>query len=430
MVIGLSMAEHDWVCKLKNVILDRWDLRVSFVFGSFHVHYWLMKKLFAKFSAASQLKLPPRKILFRRLAVSGFVVVILLVIFRKSLLGLMANGADYVLRPILGEANTLKIESLVFGLEDKVNGFSAKAPSSADAVFTGLPEGTIGVGARNDSQMSLAPITPLTSLTPFTGEGIWEPMAVPQFPKEIVAVRTVLHVDNARPFAYTALVKMATNKLAIGSVAGTEQPGGPIGNHGVGKVPNSARANDKLIAAFDGGFQYRDGAYGMIVDGKTYVPLRNDLATLLIDKQGRANIVEYHGEKIASDIQAVRQNGPLLVKDGEITPFVEQGRDTWGRTITTSIYTWRSGFGVTKTGDLVFAVGPSLVPSTLAAALKAAGAVNAMQLDINPFWVRFVTFKPNGDGTYTSESLLKNMENGGTSFLDGYQKDFFYIFAR
>jgi len=140
--------------------------------------------------------------------------------------------------------------------------------------------------------------------------------------------------------------------------------------------------------------------------------------------------VEYHGESIASDIVAVRQNGPLLVQNGQVTPFTEASKDTWGRTVTNSMYTWRSGLGVTATGDLLYAVGPSLVPQTLALALKSAGAVNAMQLDINPFWVRFVIFTPQGDGTYQSISLLKNMENGGSSYLKGYQKDFFYIYSQ
>jgi len=37
----------------------------------------------------------------------------------------------------------------------------------------------------------------------------------------------------------------------------------------------------KLIAAFNGGFQEKDGHYGMIVEIKTYLPLQKDLATLV-----------------------------------------------------------------------------------------------------------------------------------------------------
>jgi hypothetical protein len=153
------------------------------------------------------------------------------------------------------------------------------------------------------------------------------------------------------------------------------------------------------------------------------------LASLYIDIKGIAQIGEYDG-KIPVGTVAIRQNGPLLVKDGQITSFTEAGKDTWGRTVTVSMYTWRSAIGITKDGELIYAVGPSLRPQTMAAVMQAAGAVNAMQLDINPFWVRFVLFTPQGNGTYTSASLLKNMENGGHSYLYGYEKDFFYLFKK
>jgi hypothetical protein len=351
-------------------------------------------------------------------------------LLRKQLLAVAANGADVVLRPLIGSTNTLKLESFVFGIEDKMNTIHGKAPTSADAVFNGSASSLANQSASPvNSGMSLAPIAPLTQLAPFSGEGEWKNVAVAQFPKDEVMARTLLHVDQDRPFAYAALVKMDGSKLRIGSVAGTKQPGGPIGNPGPGKVPDSIQNANELIAAFDGGFQYRDGAYGMITEGKTYVPLRSNLATLIINSLGKASIIDYQGQKINSDVVTVRQNGPLLVRDGQITPFTEEGKDTWGRTVTNSMYTWRSGLGVTKTGDLIYAVGPSLVPQTLALALKSAGAVNAMQLDINPFWVRYAIFYPTTTGTYQSLPLLKNMENGGPSYLHGYQKDFFYVFT-
>ncbi len=352
----------------------------------------------------------------------------ILFVFRKNVLAFAANGADTILRPLIGSANTLKIESVVFGIEDKVNALHAKAPSSADAMFSSTAK-TNFLG-KITTQMLLQPIKPLTNLSPFNGEGEWKDMPIIQFPHDEVIARTVLHVDSDRPYAYAALVKMDGSKLKLGSVAGTKQPGGPIGNPGPGKVPQNIQQGTGLVAAFDGGFQYRDGAYGMITDGKTYVPLRNQLATLFITSAGKVSIGEYHGEKIASDVITVRQNGPLLVKDGQITPFTEEGKDTWGRTVTNSMYTWRSGLGVTNSGDLIYAVGPSLVPQTLALALKSAGAVDAMQLDINPFWVRYVTFSPTADGAYASTPLLKNMENGGSAYLHGYQKDFFYLYSK
>lgn len=350
-------------------------------------------------------------------------------LFRKSFLPLAANGADYILRTLIGSANTLKIESFVFSVQDKINLIHPKTVTSADSVFN-LTENTAGDTTSFESEMSLIKIPTLTLLPPFAQEGEWKSVPISQYPHDLVIARTLIHVDSNRPYAYVALTKMSGSKFKIGSVAGTKQPGGPIGNPGMGKVPEAIKAHSQLVAAFDGGFQYRDGAYGMIADGKTFVPLRNNLATLLIDDQGKASIIEYIGQSLQKNIVSVRQNGSLLVQDGQITSFTEGDKDTWGRTVTNSIYTWRSGVGITANGDVIYAVGPSLVPRTLALALQSAGAVNAMQLDINPYWVRFVFFKPTANGDYTSKPLLKNMENGGNSYLHGYEKDFFYVYAQ
>ena len=57
-------------------------------------------------------------------------------------------------------------------------------------------------------------------------------------------------------------------------------------------------------------------------------------------------------------------------------------------------YQWRSGLGVTADGALVYVVGPVLNPLQLADLLVRAGAVRGMQLDINPSWPVFASFKP------------------------------------
>lgn len=105
-------------------------------------------------------------------------------------------------------------------------------------------------------------------------------------------------------------------------------------------------------------------------------------------------------------------------------------RKLWGRTPTSDIYTWRSGLGITQNGNLIYAVGNNLIPDTLAAALKMGGAIDAMQLDINPYWVRFNIFDTKGDGTYNTSTLMKGIYNGSREYLNGYIKDFFYVYKR
>jgi hypothetical protein len=75
-------------------------------------------------------------------------------------------------------------------------------------------------------------------------------------------------------------------------------------------------------------------------------------------------------------------------------------------------------------------VGNSLTPTTLAVALKMAGAVDAIQLDINPNWVRFNIFNTLGDGNYNSKPLTRDLKDGSTTYLNGYSKDFFYVYKK
>jgi hypothetical protein len=168
----------------------------------------------------------------------------------------------------------------------------------------------------------------------------------------------------------------------------------------------------------------------MIVDGKTYLPLQNDLGTIVVYKNGDIKIVNYNGHDLGPDIAFVRQNCPILIENGVSAVEDDKNKKLWGRTMTTAIYTWRTGLGITKNGNLLFAVGNNLTPGTLAAALKMAGAENAIQLDINPNWVRFNTFSPLGNGKYSSKPLTRDLKDGSTAYLNGYEKDFFYVYKK
>ena len=95
--------------------------------------------------------------------------------------------------------------------------------------------------------------------------------------------------------------------------------------------------------------------------------------------------------RVGPDVVAVRQNLILLVDHGVAASSAGIPSD-WGAVLGGGSYTWRSGVGVTVGGDLVYVGGPSLDPASLARLLIAAGAVRAMELDINPEWVSFATF--------------------------------------
>lgn len=374
-----------------------------------------------------RLKIPMGKKIIFYTSFFLFLIIIFLV-FSPLTVFLSAQSADFILRPLIGEKNTLFLESIYFGFQDKLNqtryiflGNSKPSFSPVVSLKTSKPQTT--------DQMNLSMLHAKSSLSPLQGEGVWTPMFQNLYPNKIIIAKTFIRPDATRPYAIVYLVKMDMKKLGIGTQAGTYYPGGTHGVYGPGVIPENIQHSNILLAAFNGGFQERDGHFGMIVGNKTYVPLRMNMPALILYKNGSIRFINYTGQALPSDVLAVRQNGPYLIKNGLITNFVKQGVDTWGRTITDSMYTWRSGLGITKKGNLIYAVGNSLVPSTLAEALLSAGSVNAIQLDINPPWVRFFLYQSKGNGEYTSFPLLTSMQ-GGKEYLSRYNKDFFYVYKK
>lgn len=347
-------------------------------------------------------------------------------IFIQTHQNFAANFADNVMRPLLGNQTTVTIESIFFGIDDEVNQvkYSFVKPSVTASTLTPIPT----MSNKKTENMELSSIPAAANFPPLTNEGTWS--SVKSDVTETLIAKTIVRPDPQRSYAVVNLVKMNMNKLNIDAVAGKKEPGG-IKNPGTGFIPKAIQTDGSLLAAFNGGFQQKDGYYGMIADGKTYLPLLPNLATLVIHKNSTPQIIKYTNQKLSNDVISVRQNGLMLIEDSQLVASSSAwNMQTWGLTVTNTMYTWRSGIGVSKDGNLIYAAGPSLVPETLARALQMAGAVNGMQLDINPVWVRFIVYTDIGNGRYKYASLEKKMVNGGYEYLNGYQKDFFYVYKK
>jgi hypothetical protein len=90
--------------------------------------------------------------------------------------------------------------------------------------------------------------------------------------------------------------------------------------------------------------------------------------------------------------------------------------------------TWRSGLGLSADGHtLYYVAGAYLTLPTLAAAMAATGAANAVQLDINSYWVSFDAIKTSA-GALTSDPLMDGMKNDDR-YLHPFERDFFYLVA-
>ena len=135
--------------------------------------------------------------------------------------------------------------------------------------------------------------------------------------------------------------------------------------------------------------------------------------------------------QLGATVAAARQNLHLIVDGGQVLPGLRQ--DAGGRWGTPShaAPAWRSGIGVDAGGRLIYASGNQLTLDVLADALRRAGAVRAMELDIHNHMVTYNVFThPAGSTTPVGEKLSPDMTVGADRYLTPDQRDFVAVFAR
>ena len=132
----------------------------------------------------------------------------------------------------------------------------------------------------------------------------------------------------------------------------------------------------------------------------------------------------------------MRQNLDLLVDGGQPAPGLNATDTTqWGATLGNAVYVWRSGSAITSDGALVYVGGPGLNITDLADLLVRAGAVRAMELDINTDWVNFSTYHPEyalGPATPSNgtELLPAMVGTPGRYFEPWWARDFITMSTR
>jgi hypothetical protein len=226
------------------------------------------------------------------------------------------------------------------------------------------------------------------------------------------------------------LLQFDLRAVALHLVSGTTEPGGPLGHYGPGIVPVTDQQGNSLVAVFNGGFKYADGHYGLMANGVLYVPPIPGAATLGVTRQGQLILGAWGKDPrlslADSNLVAWRQNGALLIDNGQLNPLTSDGA-AWGGVYLNRAYTWRSAIGLTDHGTLIYAAGDSLSAATLGEALRAAGAVMAMQTDINPKWVRAFTYQRSATGVLQIAKLNPGMQGAGNEYFQESARDFFYL---
>jgi hypothetical protein len=236
---------------------------------------------------------------------------------------------------------------------------------------------------------------------------------------------TTFRTERAYPQIVAYVAWFDHRRTALGWYPGRyEPPSAPV--RGPMMVPHDQRR--RLLATFNGGFTYSDGHNGSSVDGRTYEPLKHGLATLIGYRNGRVDIRAWTGGPNAGPgIVFARQSLPLIIKNGRLNPALNKSTE-WGLTLGNAVRVWRTGVGVDARGNIIYAAANDQTVTTLARILHRAGAVRAMQFDINPEWPSLIVYKHH-HGLDPSKIVPNDMQSA-TRYLVPDDRDFFAVFRR
>ncbi len=297
---------------------------------------------------------------------------------------------------------------------------------STTATITKLPTPAITTTSITASAGSQLPHAVAPTLLPsLPGEGTWTIAARDSSGRPQIAT-TSFRPDPSHPslVAGVAWINSSTTKLTL--IAGTRQPGGGSGPAG-GHVPTAALGS--LLAAFNSGYKMKDTAGGTLIEGRSTRTMVDGIATLAIRPDGTATVGEWGTDlTTAQGYVGLRQNLHLMVQNGAVVDGVTTNAGgRWG-TVRNTLPTWRSGLGVTASGDVVYVGGNHLTLGVLAEALVRSGAVTAMELDIHRGMVTFNLF--THQPTLTGHKLLPDMTTPADRYLSTDWRDFIMVTTR
>jgi hypothetical protein len=261
---------------------------------------------------------------------------------------------------------------------------------------------------------------------PLPGEGAWKPAGPPAKGGPPVLV-TTFRPELAYPQIVAYVAWFDHTRTEIGYYPGRyEPPNAAV--RGPAMVPDDQRG--RLLATFNGGFTYTDGANGSADNGRTNEPLKDGNATLIGYRDGRIAIVNWRGGPDAgSDVAWARQSLAPIVWNGKLNPQLDDNPDSpqWGYTLGGLTRVWRSGVGIDSRGNLIYVAADDQTVITLAKILQHAGAVRAMEFDINPEWHTLITYTHGANGLVPTMVGANPMQSP-RRYLVPDDRDFFAVY--
>ncbi|MEM1029208.1 MAG: phosphodiester glycosidase family protein [Myxococcota bacterium] len=310
-----------------------------------------------------------------------------------------------------------------------------RASGSATAVATSPPPpGEETRATWPEVSFPPSPVTPPSTRSARDGDGVWTALGAAG---ERLAegaptmVRTVIHPHPVSRFITVTVVAIDLARVDPHWVPGTDDPELDALPASVtpGKIP--AAHHDRLLVVTNGGFAPRHGRWGMGVAGVTLVAPRDDACTVTLDAEGRVAIAPWPEVIDPEGLRAWRQTPPCLLDDGALHPNLERGAlRAWAGRDPKRKTRRRSALGLDASGRVLFyGMGVETEADELARGLKAAGAHDAVELDINYSWTKFLVF--GGDPLAVTSTLIEDMKHARRGYVETSAfRDFFYLIRR
>jgi len=306
--------------------------------------------------------------------------------------------------------------------------YSLNAPAKGGPQLKALPNvGVAGPLAASVKTVERpARIVPLTTVA-LPGEGIWH---TTQRGESRTHPPLLVTTFRSNPAEYPRLVAgvawINTSRAVISLYPGRMEPAVTLPSRGAMEVP--AEFRHRLLATFNSGFKLGDSHGGWGYHGHAYAPMRAGQATFVRYKDGRYDVISWQGgPSLGANVEFARQNLPLIIEHGQPTSRLANGGE-WGATVGNAVRVWRSGLGVDRKGNLIYAAANDQTVGSLAHILLHAGAVRAMELDINSYWISFNTYA--APGALEPSKLLSGTERPAERYLTPDDRDFFAVYAR
>jgi hypothetical protein len=188
----------------------------------------------------------------------------------------------------------------------------------------------------------------------------------------------------------------------------------------------------RLLATFNAGFIYAQGHNGSTDNGGVNEPLSNGNATLVGYRNGDIAIVKWRrGADAGSNVAWARQSLAPIVWNGRLNPGLNTDPNSyqWGYTLGGVGFVWRTGVGIDRHGNLLFVAADKQTVVSLARILQHAGAVRAMEFDINPYWHTLITYT-HQHGHLVPTMVEPQPAQPVTRYLARDNRDFFAVYRR